>query len=66
MEEVDNPPASSGRAPLPARREQTPGTTELGRKKKPMDGLKITRYLNCLIQEARLTGISSSRLGQQV
>lgn len=57
MEEVDNPPASSCRAPLPARREQTPGTTELGRKR-PMDGLNIACYLNCLIQEVQLTGIS--------
>lgn len=32
MEEVDNPPASSCRAPLPAEVQQTPGTTALGRK----------------------------------
>lgn len=30
MEEVDNPPTSSCRAPLPAGVQRTPGTTELG------------------------------------
>lgn len=38
MEEVDNPPASSCRAPLPAGIEQTPGMTELGRKRAANDG----------------------------
>lgn len=32
LEEADNPPASSGRAPLPAEVRRTPGMTQLERK----------------------------------
>lgn len=42
VEEADNPPASSCRALLPAGVRQTPGTTELGRKRQKDDDRKDT------------------------
>lgn len=46
VEEVDNPPASSCRAPLPAGVQQTPGTTELRMKTQMMmTGIKTSHSL---------------------
>lgn len=46
VEEADNPPASSCRALLPAGVRQTPGTTELGRKRQKDDDLNDTHLSN--------------------
>lgn len=58
MEEADNPPASSCRAPLPAGVLQTPGTTGLGMKTTKTMNRGINNftlcYLNCVTQETHL------------
>lgn len=56
MEEVDNPPASSCRAQLPAGVRQTPGTTELRTQNTKDDDRNENFahfYLNCLTQETQ-------------
>lgn len=56
VEEVDNPPASSCRVPLPVGIRRTPGTTELGRKtpKKNNNERKNHKWLSSLTQETQL------------
>lgn len=57
VEEVDSPPASSCRALLPAGVQQTPGMTELGKKKAKHDDRNKDlehSYLNCPTQETQL------------